>query len=229
MENVTITVTFVIIFLNERDVLCFYTESKNIFSIFNGYELKNLPFLTSCERMIQRTFGKEVFIMSEKSMKSKQDAFCCWYVMLGNAAEAAEKAGFPKENALGEAVRCLRSQECRKTISSLRELLSDSGNVAAGLKRLAFGSCTDAVYLVFADELPPPSVIDGLDLFNVSEIKRIKGGGVEIKLFDRLKALEKLFELEKSCSDHDKAADLIRALTEQTEESDSIEDNQAFS
>ena len=162
--------------------------------------------------------------MPEKSLKAKRDAFCCWYVILGNAAEAAEKAGFPKEAALSEAVKCLRSQECRETVSSLREVLADSGNVAAGLKRLAFGSCTDAVYLVFADELPSPSVIEGLDLFNVSEIKRVKGGGVEVKLFDRLKALEKLFELENAGSDRSKAADLIRALTEHDGESECVDD-----
>ena len=55
--------------------------------------------------------------MSDRANKARRDAFCCWYVMLGNAAEAAEKAGFPKENALSEAVKCLRSQECRKTVS----------------------------------------------------------------------------------------------------------------
>ena len=162
--------------------------------------------------------------MSGKTLRSQREAFCCWYVLLGNAAEAAEKAGFPKDTALSEAVKCLRSQECRKTISSLRVLLTDSGSITAGLKRLAFGSCTDAVYLVFADELPPPAVIEGLDLFNVSEIKRVKGGGVEIKLFDRLKALEKLSELENSFNDRSKAADLIMALTAHTEESDGIED-----
>lgn len=31
-----------------------------------------------------------------------------------------------------------------------------------------------------------------MDLFNISEIKRVKGGGMEIKFFDRIKALEKL-------------------------------------
>ena len=112
----------------------------------------------------------------------------------------------------------------RQEHSILVELLTDSGSITAGLKRLAFGSCTDAVYLVFADELPPPAVIEGLDLFNVSEIKRVKGGGVEIKLFDRLKALEKLSELENSFNDRSKAADLIMALTAHTEESDGIED-----
>ena len=34
--------------------------------------------------------------MSDRANKARRDAFCCWYVMLGNAAEAAEKAGFPK-------------------------------------------------------------------------------------------------------------------------------------
>lgn len=152
-------------------------------------------------------------LQEKNDLKAKRNAFCCYYVMLGNVAEAAEKAGFGRENALTEGVKCLKSAECRRTIAGLREVLDGDGNVSAGLKRLAFGNCTDAVYLVFADELPPPEVIEKLDLFNVSEIKRVKGGGVEVRLFDRLKALEKLFELENSCSDRNKAADLIAALT----------------
>ena len=47
---------------------------------------------------------------------------------------------------------------------------------------------------------------------------------MEVKLFDRLRALEKLFELENSFTDRDKAAELIMALTAPTEESDGIED-----
>lgn len=163
--------------------------------------------------------------MQEKNdLKAKRNAFCCYYVMLGNVIEAAERAGFDRKNALAEGVKCLRSAECRRTIAGLREVLNDGSNVSAGLKRLAFGSCTDAVYLVFADELPPPDMIEKLDLFNVSEIKRVKGGGVEVKLFDRLKALEKLFELESTCSDRNKAADLIAALTSSAEEGGSPDD-----
>lgn len=163
--------------------------------------------------------------MQEKNnLKAKRNAFCGYYVMLGNVAEAAERAGFGRENALDAGISCLKSPECRRNIAKLREIISDSGNITAGLKRLAFGNCTDAVYLVFADELPPPEIIEKLDLFNVSEIKRVKGGGVEVKLFDRLKALEKLFELENSCSDRNKAADLIAALTASTEEGDSSDD-----
>ena len=34
-----------------------------------------------------------------------------------------------------------------------------------------------------------------MDFFNISEIKKKKGGDIEIKFFDRLKALEKLQQL----------------------------------
>lgn len=163
--------------------------------------------------------------MPEKNLQQKRKSFCCNYVLLGNVAEAAVRAGFDRENALLEGVACLESAECKRLISQLRDILSDSGNVVSGLKRLAFGSCTDAVYLVFADELPPPSVISDLDLFNVSEIKRVKGGGVEVKLFDRQKALEKLFEFENTCSDRGNAASLIEALTKNpTEEASCLDD-----
>ena len=63
-------------------------------------------------------------------------------------------------------------------------------------------------------------MISKLDLFNVSEIKRVKGGGVEVKLFDRLKALEKLFELSNAFSDRDKASDLMSALISSGEDED---------
>ena len=162
--------------------------------------------------------------MPDPNIKQKRRAFCCNYVLLGNVAEAAVRAGFDRENALLEGVACLESAECKRLITKLREVLADSGNVVSGLKRLAFGSCTDAVYLVFADELPPPDVISGLDLFNVSEIKRVKGGGVEVKLFDRQKALEKLFEFENTCSDRGNAASLIEALTGNPGEAESLDD-----
>ena len=37
-----------------------------------------------------------------------------------------------------------------------------------------------------------------MDLFNISEIKRKKGGDIEIKFFDRIKALERLGDLDAS-------------------------------
>ena len=68
------------------------------------------------------------------------------------------------------------------------------------LRRIAFGSYADAVKLMFFDA-PDEQKIEELDLFNIAEIKRPKGGGLEIKFFDRLKALEKLSQLEEGSED----------------------------
>ena len=40
-----------------------------------------------------------------------------------------------------------------------------------GLERLAFGNVTDAIKLLFCDELNT-RILNKLDLFNISEIKR---------------------------------------------------------
>ncbi|SCX90330.1 hypothetical protein SAMN02910441_00426 [Ruminococcus sp. YE282] len=61
----------------------------------------------------------------------------------------------------------------------------------AGYYRLAFGNIADAVSLLF-EENPTRERLGEMDLFLVSEIKRPKDGTMEIKFFDRLKALEHL-------------------------------------
>lgn len=65
-------------------------------------------------------------------------------------------------------------------------------DVVEGLRRLAFGEIQDAVTLLFESDEEILKNLPNLNLFNVSEIKRVKAGGMEIKFFDRLKALEKL-------------------------------------
>ena len=71
---------------------------------------------------------------------------------------------------------CARRFSCRK-------------RVLLGYERLAFGSTSDAFRLLMSEgELD----VQTLDLYNVSEIKKPKDGAMEIKFFDRLKALEKL-------------------------------------
>ena len=68
-------------------------------------------------------------------------------------------------------------------------------DAAIGYKRLAFGSAADALKLIFSEEAPDLQELEQMDFFNVSEIKRPKGGGLEIKFFDRLKPLERLAEI----------------------------------
>ena len=62
--------------------------------------------------------------------------------------------------------------------------------------------------LLFCDELNTRA-LRKMNLFAVSEIRRPKGGGMEIRFFDRLEALRLLSELEST----DGGADgLLRAI-----------------
>lgn len=84
-----------------------------------------------------------------------------------------------------------------------------------GLIRLAFGDVSDAVSLLYLSDEEALSSLTNLNLFNVSEIKRPKGGGMEIKFFDRLKACEKLREL--SATKADEGVSFYKALEKSVE------------
>lgn len=152
--------------------------------------------------------------MSHGSQPNRR-LFCIYYLALGNAAEAAMRAGFPAETAEAEGLRLLQTPYCRSTLASLaaQPPLPTQSLVLAGLSRLAFGSANDAAKLVFADELPPEEMLVSLDLFHVSELKRVKGGGVEVKLFDRQRAMERLLDLAGSADASAAAAALLNALS----------------
>lgn len=138
---------------------------------------------------------------NEKRLNKKEKLFCCAYASTADMTGSAEFAGFcesPKE----EAIRLLSKNSINEEIVRLikqRERLLASLSLL-GYQRLAFGSVSDAVRLVCAerlDELP----LDDMDLFLISEIKKPKDGSMEIKFFDRLKALEKLGSVENDSSD----------------------------
>lgn len=64
-------------------------------------------------------------------------------------------------------------------------------DVTRRLAELAFGKANDCVRLALEDE----PKLDKLDLSLLSEVKRNEKGTVEIKLIDRLRALEQLAEV----------------------------------
>ena len=64
-------------------------------------------------------------------------------------------------------------------------------DVARRLAELAFGKVNDCVRLVLEDD----PAVEKLDLGQLCEIKRNDKGAVEIKLVDRLRALEQLCQL----------------------------------
>ena len=81
-----------------------------------------------------------------------------------------------------------------------------------GLEQLACGKVNDAVRLAFCEEVPSVQTLARMDLFNVSSIKRVKGGGVEVQFFDRQKALERLYESAREGASGRTAESLLEAL-----------------
>lgn len=98
-------------------------------------------------------------------------------------------------------------EEIRRCTKQRRD---EHQNISEGYYRLAFGCVSDAVKLLFADDVSPEE-IDRMDLFGISEIKRKKGGDIEIKFFDRLKALDRLGEINLQQSD-DSAGSIYSAI-----------------
>ena len=92
-----------------------------------------------------------------------------------------------------------------------RKKKSAEDEVRDGLKKIAFGDISDALTLLFcADDEKALEKLGELDLFNISKIKRPKGGGMEIEFYDRIKALEKLGEI--SCQKSGDAEGFYSAL-----------------
>lgn len=133
----------------------------------------------------------ELIIIS--TITSKERLFCTYYCISRNGKEAAAKSGyiFPEKNA----ARLLRKKEVKEEIERIdKEKKAKRNDIVSGYYRLAFGCFSDAVSLLFREDLTPEE-LHSMDLYNISDIKKKKGGDIEIKFFDRLKALERLYEI----------------------------------
>ena len=72
--------------------------------------------------------------------------------------------------------------------------LSDREKIRRQLRKMAFGKANDCVRLV----LDGDAKLDGLDLSLLTELKRNDKGTLEVRLVDRLRALEQLAALAQS-------------------------------
>ena len=77
-----------------------------------------------------------------------------------------------------------------------------------GLAQIAFGRANDCVRLVLEDDPP----IGELDLTLLSEVKRSEKGTIEVRLADRIRALEEL--LQAGAADDGAAAAFFAAVEE---------------
>lgn len=128
------------------------------------------------------------------SLTKREKEFCGYYATCRNGREAAARAGFAFPEHSG--MRLLDRECIRLEIERLMKEKQGFMTAADGLRRIAFGSVVDAVRLVLGEPALDPEL---LDLFMVSEIKRTEKG-VELKFFDRIKALEALADVDsESC------------------------------
>lgn len=90
-------------------------------------------------------------------------------------------------------------EEVKKNYEIKKQNLSIKAEI--GYERLAFGEISDCIKLMFIKDFDE-NQIKNMNLFNISEIKRLKDGTIEIKFFDRMKALEKLQQIELNRSEN---------------------------
>ena len=143
------------------------------------------------------------------ALSAKERRFCSFYISSGDFREAAALAGFADPVKDGAAL--LTKDKINLEIERLYQTRSENcrRQARAGYERLAFGNVSDAVRLMFAQD-PDAEQLRGLDLFNVAEIKRPKDGALEIRFFDRIKALEKLESAETE--EKNRVSDFYTAL-----------------
>lgn len=83
-----------------------------------------------------------------------------------------------------------------------------------GLSRLAFGEINDIMEVVLSDEPIGLHRLFRMNFFQISEVRKVKGGGLEVKLFDRQKAMEKLLELDEKNKSRADADEFFQALSQ---------------
>lgn len=147
-----------------------------------------------------------------KKLTKKERLFCRGFAMTGDGVSAARMAGYtdPQDSYITLLAREDIAEEIRRTAKASRELMRSVA--VSGLWRLAFGDISDAVSLCF-ERQEAYRRIGELDLYNVAEIKS-HDKGIEIKFFDRIKALDKLCEILHSEGEGHSPTGLIEALAE---------------
>ena len=136
----------------------------------------------------------------ESTLKNREKEFCACFAQTGDVKLSARLAGY-RLNSRAKGIKLLSRDDIQNEIKKLvkqKEKLARS-LAAIGYQRLAFGNTSDAVSLIYSQN-PAEEDFGSKDFFMISEIKMPKDGSLEIKFFDRLKALEKLQSVESDSS-----------------------------
>ena len=132
--------------------------------------------------------------MERTANAARRERFCRAYLRTLDPERAAREAG------AADGFDLLRSPVARRELERMRGDLAAQITREDALRRLAelaFGRANDCVRLVL-EEAPD---LDGLDLSLLSEVKRNEKGTVEVKLMDRIRALEQLLAVGSESTD----------------------------
>lgn len=140
-------------------------------------------------------------------MTKTEKRFCEYLAITQNAVSAAKLSGFTDEPEIA-AARLIQKTSVRKRCKKIIKSLCDSTDAVGGLYRIAFSQPVDIINKVFSEQ---PDFSKS-DLFCVSEIKKGANGAVEIKFFDKLKALQLISEMRPN-DEANKLKDFYEAIT----------------
>lgn len=121
-----------------------------------------------------------------KERCGRAERFCGKYLQCMDPDQAAAAAG------CGDGYAMLESKPVRRRLERMREAAAGQVRREDAIRRLAqlaFGRVNDAARLALHSG---EADLEALDLFAVAELKVTDKGGVEIKLIDRIRALEAL-------------------------------------
>ena len=136
----------------------------------------------------------------ESTLKNREKEFCACFAETGDAKLSARLSGY-RLNSRAKGIKLLARDDIQTEINRLVKSKEKLARALAsvGYQRLAFGNTSDAVSLIYSKD-PVEADLGSMDLFMISEIKKPKDGSLEIKFFDRLKALEKLEQISSDSS-----------------------------
>lgn len=156
--------------------------------------------------------GNDIAKKSNSKEQKQEEDFCREYVLVRDIKAAQKFAG------ISNAEQVLSKRSTKKKLKKLEEiyygnLLQDA---KAGLKRLAFYDAGEVAASLESSVRNDIGIKNSQSFYGVSEIKFPKGGGVEVKFFDRYKALEKLLLLSQQ--ETKESSGFIEALLKAEEE-----------
>lgn len=151
-------------------------------------------------------------------MTKKEKLFCRFYATYQLPKEAAIKAGYAENIAEKKANYLLNRPDVQQDIKK-RKNEADKQQLEqwaiTALRRMLFSN-NDAILLALKSEQLTEKQIENLNLFLISELKKFKDGSLEIKFFDKLKAINILLEIANNLQTSNEANSFLNALTNST-------------